>query len=409
MNEVHPFSDYPGGEVIRRLTDISVAEKRVFVRVDFNVPLKNGEVTDDSRIRAALPTIQYLKEQGAIIILASHLGRPDGKVVRELSMVPVAAKLSEILEEEITIADTTTGSAVQSELTVTKPGQIVLLENLRFHPEEKNNASDFAVRLSQLCDVYVNDAFGCSHRAHCSVDALPRMMREKAAGLLLEKEISYLSKLINNPERPMVGVLGGAKVSDKIKVIEALMIKSSKLIIGGAMANTFSAACGHSVGESMMEDSKIPLAKKILQQAKDARCEIVLPIDYVANRDLKATTQPITTQDSNIPAGMAAYDIGPKSIELFIKTLAGAKTIFWNGPMGVFESEFYFRGTDAMAHAIAEHPAPIKVCGGGDSVAAINKAGVQEGFSHISTGGGASLEMLQGAPMPGIESLKNYR
>lgn len=404
----HPFGDYPGGDSIKRLEDLSVHEKRVFVRVDFNVPMKNGTITDDSRIQAALPTIEFLRANGARLVLGSHLGRPKGPSA-ELSLEPIAARLGELLGTEVMFCHDSVGDAIVAEVRRLKAGEVLLLENLRFHAgEEKNDAKHIGL-LKELCDVYVNDAFGTCHRAHASTAGLPDLMTEKAAGRLLEKEIQALGTLVHNPPRPLVAVLGGAKVSDKIKVIEALMVKASKILIGGAMANTFSAARGLVLGESRMEPDKVPLAKRLLEKSIEARCEIVLPIDYVVAdaMDKPETAKAVLATD--VPAHAKAFDIGPKSQALFTQALQGAQSIFWNGPVGVFEVAPFHKGTLSVAQAIAEHPAAVKICGGGDSVAAIHQLHAESGFSHISTGGGASLEMVEGVAMPGIESLKGYK
>jgi phosphoglycerate kinase len=401
------FRDYPGGERIRPLSAMELSGKTVFVRVDFNVPQdKTGKITDDTRIRAALPTLEFLRQKGARIICASHLGRPKG-VDKKFSLEPIAARLGELMQIDVVFADDCIGDAIVREARELKSGQIMVLENLRFHEGEEKNSSEFVSKLKNLADVYVNDAFGTCHRAHASTAGLPGVMKEKCAGLLLEKEIQSLAKLVHNPDRPMVAVLGGSKVSDKAKVIEALMVKSSKILIGGAMAYTFLRALNVKTGNSRVEADLIPLATKIMLRAKDARCEIVLPVDHICGTSFDNPGTPITTDNAHVPEGLMALDIGPRTRQLFTEKLVGAKTIFWNGPLGVFEKPPFNEGTFAIAQAIATGDASSKICGGGDSVAAINQAGLEASFTHISTGGGASLEMIEGLPMPGIESLKS--
>ncbi len=403
----NPFKDYPGGDRIKALSQLEFEGQRVFLRVDFNVPLdKAGSVTDDTRIRAAIPTIRYLQEKGAKIVVASHLGRPKGKREAKDSLEPVAARLSEILEMDITFADDCVGTNVVRKSQELKPGEILVLENLRYHEGEEKNSSDFAYKLLELTDIYVNDAFGTCHRAHASTAGLPALVKRKAAGFLLEKEIQALSELVHNPDRPLMAILGGSKVSDKAKVIETLLVKSSKIFIGGAMAYTFLRALKVQTGNSRVEPDLINLAEKILERSEKARCKILLPVDHVTGDTFDHPGNPVVTSNAHIPEGRIALDIGPKTRELYVRELAGAKSIFWNGPMGVFEKIPFNEGTLSIAKAIAEIPARLKICGGGDSVAAINQAGLSSAFSHISTGGGASLEMIEGAPMPGIESLK---
>lgn len=395
---------------MNRIKSISDAEnlngKRVFVRVDFNVPIKNGVVQDDTRIRAALPTLEFLISKGAKVICASHLGRPKSEADKEFSLEPVAAKLGELLNKDVLFSHETYGTAVTRQSKELKEGNILVIENLRFHQGEKADSSDFAAKLAQLCDIYVNDAFGVSHRADASVDELPRQVSEKFAGLLLEKEIQELNRLIQNPVRPLVSILGGAKVSDKVKVIEALSVKSSKIIIGGAMAYTFLRALKVETGNSLVEVDKITLAKNILDRAEKSNCKILLPVDHIIAEDFNGPAADQPTTNAHIPEGFMGMDIGPKTRELYTRELQGAKSIFWNGPMGVFEKEAFAQGTLGMAKAIAECDAEIKICGGGDSVSALNKSGYADAFTHISTGGGASLEMIEGAVMPGIESLR---
>lgn len=404
--QLNPFRFYAGGERIKRLHDLELEGKRVFLRADFNVPLENGKITDDTRIQSVIPTIEFLRSKGAKVICASHLGRPKGQVNDAFSLEPVAARLGELLGTDVLFADDSVGIAVAREARELKPGSVMVLQNLRFHEGEESNSEKFATQLSQIADIYVNDAFGASHRAHASIDALPKVMKHRAAGFLLEKEVEALSQIINSPLRPMMAVLGGSKVSDKVKVIDALMVKSSKIFIGGAMAYTFLRALDVKVGSSRVEPDKITLAGKILERAKAAKCQIVLPIDHMTGVNFDNPGTPKATTNAHILDSAMALDIGPKTIELFVRELAGAETIFWNGPMGVFEKPGFDVGTKSIAEAICKHPAKVKVVGGGDSVAAVKKSGLESGFTHVSTGGGASLEMIEGAPMPGLEALK---
>ena len=397
---------YPGGERICSVRDLEVQGKRVFVRVDFNVPVVDGKITDDTRIRAALPTLKYLLEKGAKIVCASHFGRPKSGPEPKYSLEPIAVRLGELMEVEVVFAHDCVGEAVARQARDLRQGQILVLENLRFHPGEEKNLPEFAHKLAALCDVYVNDAFGTCHRAHASTFGVPNIIKAKGAGFLLEREIGALSQLIHNPKRPLVSILGGSKVSDKVKVIEALMVKSSKILIGGAMAYTFLRVLDVKTGNSRVETEMFGLAKKILDRAKEANCEIVLPMDHVTGVTFDKPGEPQITENAHIIGERIGLDIGPRTQRLFVEKLQGAQSVFWNGPMGVFEKPEFAAGTNAVAHAIAKLDAPIKICGGGDSVSAINQAGVEAGFTHISTGGGASLEMVEGAPMPGIDALK---
>lgn len=401
-----PLSQYPGGERIKTLKDLEFSGKRVFLRVDFNVPLKDGKITDDTRIRAALPTIEYLCEKGAKVICASHLGRPKGKRNSIDSLEVAAVHLSELTSRDIIFSEDCTGNGVVRQSKELKAGQILVLENLRFYEGEEKNTQEFAHELAKLCDIYVNDAFGTCHRAHASTDALPKIISEKAAGLLLEKEIAAIGELMHSPARPLISIIGGAKVSDKAKVIEALMIKSSKILIGGAMAYTFLRAKKVQTGISRVETDLVALAGKIMDRSAAAKCEIVLPMDHVTGASFDNPGTPETTENAHILGDRMGLDIGPRTIELFKKHIDTAASIFWNGPMGVFEKPPFDVGTNAVAQAVADCQAKIKICGGGDSVAAIQKSGLASAFTHISTGGGASLEMIEGAPIPGIESLK---
>ena len=378
------------------IRDLDLKNKTVFIRVDFNVPLASGgqEITSDKRIRASLPNIQYALDHGAAVILASHLGRPKGKPNPEMSLKPVAKRLAELLAKPVAMAPDCVGPEVEKMRPA--PGQILLLENLRFHLEEEKNDPGFSKQLASLCDVYVNDAFGSAHRAHASTVGMIQFVPQAAAGLLMDKELEYLTKVTKNPERPSVAILGGAKVSDKIEVIENLMKVVDQLLIGGAMAYTFMKAKGEPIGKSLVEDDKLSLAKDLLARAGN---KLLLPKDHVVAAELKegADSRVVT----EIPDGMLAVDIGPATIEAYSAVIAKAKTIIWNGPMGVFEKPPFDRGTVAIAKAVASSGA-ISVVGGGDSEKAIKSAGVTDKISHVSTGGGASLEFLAGIELPGV-------
>ncbi|XXY53896.1 phosphoglycerate kinase [Sorangium sp. So ce269] len=401
---------------IRSIEDLAAAGdaaglsgKRVFIRVDFNVPLdkKTGKITDDSRIREAIPTIKLAVEAGAKVILASHLGRPKPGKTEGLSLEPCGGRLSELTGYEVHLPDDCIGDSPKKVIYDLRAGQICLLENLRFHPEEEKDDEGFARQLAELCDVYVDDAFGAVHRAHASVHALPRLVRERAAGLLLLKELKALSRLIDRPEKPYVAVLGGAKVSDKIDVVDALLNVVDTLCIGGAMANTFLAAQGKNVQKSRIEEDKLPLARTIMSKARDRGIQLLLPVDVVVASGIDATEGESASVDS-IPEGTMALDIGPRSVELFGKAIEKAKTVFWNGPMGLFETPAFSKGTFDVARIMSNAPG-FTVVGGGDSAAAVKVAGEQiaQGFNHISTGGGASLELIEGKRLPGVEALRS--
>jgi len=389
----------------RSIEDVDLEGRRVFLRVDFNVPLDGTTVTDDMRIRASLPSIKLAIERGARVVLASHLGRPKGERVAKLSLEPVASKLAELLASgEVFLADDCIGDGARKVVNDLRDGQVALLENLRFHAGEEADDEGFARELAKLADVYVNDAFGAAHRAHASVSALPAMMREHCAGLLMLRELDALSRLRNEPPHPYVAVLGGAKVSDKIGVLEALLGKVDALVIGGAMANTFLAAQGLSVGRSRVEEDKLPLARSVLQKAEEAKVAVMLPVDVVVGESLESTTGCVA-QVTDIPADAMALDIGPATIAVFRERVMRAEAVFWNGPMGLFERPAFADGTLAMAKALAASPA-FTVVGGGDSVAAVRQAGLEERFGHVSTGGGASLEYMEGRRLPGVEALR---
>ena len=381
------------------IRDLDLAGKRVFMRVDFNVPLANQgkEITSDKRIKASLPSIQYALDHGAALILASHLGRPKGKPNPEMSLAPAAARLSELLKKPVAMAPDCVGPQVEAMLP--KPGEVLLLENLRFHPEEEANDPGFSRKLAALCDVYVNDAFGSAHRAHASTVGMIAYVQQAAAGLLMDNELEYLTKATKNPARPCIAILGGAKVSDKIEVIRNLMKFVDRLLIGGAMAYTFLRARGESTGKSLVEEDKLDLARQLMSEAGD---KLLLPVDHVIAGEIKPGV-PVEVAD-RVPDGKMGLDIGPRTVEAYERVIAGAKTIIWNGPMGVFETPPFHCGTVALAKAVANSGA-VSVVGGGDSEKAVKSAGVAGKISHISTGGGASLEFLAGLELPGVAAL----
>ncbi len=390
------------------LDGLQLAGKRVFIRVDFNVPLdEKQKVTDDTRIREALPTIKLALAAGAKVILASHLGRPKGNEPK-LSMLPCATRLSELLGKEHTVlqADDCIGDGVAKMARDLKVGQVLMLENLRFHKEEEANDEAFSRSLASLCDVYVNDAFGTAHRAHASTAGLVPFVKEKAAGLLIKKELEQLGRLIKNAEKPFVAVLGGAKVSDKIKVIENLLGKVDLLLIGGAMAYTFLKAQGVEVGKSRVEAEKLPLATKILESAARLKVEIVLPIDHLCGTSPDEKSDAVDVPDRDIPKDLMGLDIGRKSRELYKQHIRNARTVLWNGPMGLFEVAKFSEGTRQVAEAMAANRQAQTVVGGGDSAAAVNEFGLASKMTHVSTGGGASLEFLEGKELPGIKALE---
>lgn len=384
----------------KTIKDIDLRGKRALVRVDYNVPLKDGKVADDTRIHASLPTLNYLLEQGASVALLSHLGRPKGKVVPELSLKPVAERLSDLLGKPVAFQPDCVGEAAVQAAQSLKPGDVLLLENTRFHPEEKANDPAFAAELAKLGDVFVNDAFGSAHRAHASTVGVAHLL-PAVAGFLMERELEYLGDALDNPEHPFVAILGGAKVSDKIGVVKRLMELADRLLIGGGMANTFLAAQGLDMAESLVEDEAVPTAREVLEQAGD---KLVLPVDLVVAAAFEADADRKVVPVDQVPAGWRAMDIGPKTVAAFSKALADARLIVWNGPMGVFEMPPFAEGTFAVGKAVAESGA-VSIVGGGDSAAAIRQAGLTDKISHVSTGGGASLEFLEGKPLPGVEAL----
>ncbi len=387
----------------KTVRDIQVAGKRVLVRADFNVPLDaERQITDDTRIRAALPTIKYLRQQGAKVILCSHLGRPKGKAADEFRLTPVAGRLSELLGIQVLKTDDCVGKEVQRAVAAMKPGDVLLLENLRFHAEETENDPDFAKQLAALADVYVNDAFGTAHRAHASTEGVAHFL-PAVAGFLLEKELNFLGNALATPTHPFVAILGGAKVSDKIGVIENLLPQVDHLIVGGGMANTFFKAQGYEVGASLVEEDKVELAKALLDRAG---AQLSLPVDAVVADAFAADAQHKTVSVQKVPADWRILDIGPKSVSKFSKILKDAKTVIWNGPMGVFEFPAFAKGTVAIAKALATTEATT-IIGGGDSAAAVEQAGLADQMTHISTGGGASLEFLEGKTLPGVAALQD--
>jgi phosphoglycerate kinase len=391
---------------VRSVEELDVKGKRVFLRVDFNVPLtEQGVIRDDTRIRASLPTITYLLGRGAKLVIASHLGRPKGKVDPKMSLKPASARLAELIPNKVTQAPDVVGPEVARLKKELGEGEVLVLENLRFNKGETDNDDAFARQLAEDIDVYVDDAFGSCHRAHASVEAIAKFVPVKAAGYLLKKEVDYLQKAVHAPAKPYVAILGGAKVEDKIPVIENLLNKADDILIGGAMAYTFLKAIGEGVGKSLVEDDKKDIALKILAKAAEKKVKFLLPLDHVLATAVDAAAETRVVDGTPFPADMMGVDIGPKTIEAYSKIIAGAKTIFWNGPLGVFEIDKFAVGTIKIAEAVAASGA-ISIVGGGDSIAAVEKAGVTDKITHISTGGGASLEFLAYETLPGIEALE---
>jgi phosphoglycerate kinase len=392
--------------VARSVTDLDLAGKKAFVRVDFNVPIKDGRITDDTRIRASLPTITYALDKGATVILASHLGRPKGKPNPEYSLRPVAARLAELLGRPVAFAEDAIGEPAKRAIDGAPRGGVVLLENLRFHAEEEKNESGVARSLAELADVYINDAFGSAHRAHASTEGIVHHVKQAAAGLLMAKEVEYLGRVLENPDRPFVAILGGAKVSDKLEVIENLIPRVDALLIGGAMAYTFFKAQGVAVGKSLVEEDLLDTARDVVRRAAARNLRLELPSDHVVAPKVDASAPAETLAVGDVAIGdRMGLDIGPRTVQSYREVIGGAKTVIWNGPMGVFEIDQFANGTIEVAKAVAA-VAGTTVIGGGDSIAAVVKAGVADRITHISTGGGASLEFLGGRTLPGVEALK---
>jgi len=392
------------------IQDLDLRSKRVFIRVDFNVPLKDGVVTDDTRIRETLPTLRLAMEKGGRLVLASHLGRPKGGPEAKFSLKPAAKKLEELLGKPVAFAADCVGPDAEAKSKALKDGDVLVLENVRFHPEEEKNDESFSKQLAALCDgVFVCDAFGSAHRAHASVVGITKFVKQAAAGLLMERELAYIGKAISNPTRPFVAIIGGAKVSDKIEVVENLMKVADAMLIGGGMAYTFLKAQGVRIGKSLVEEDKLDLARKILADVKQKNFKLLLPLDNVITPEFKADAPTKVVEVSAIPADQMGLDIGPKTIAAYSAEIAKAKTIVWNGPMGVFEMPAFAKGTLAIAQAVAAATSAgaTSIVGGGDSVAAIHQSGLANKISHISTGGGASLEFLGGRKLPGVEALSN--
>jgi len=392
------------------INDLDLRGKRVFIRVDFNVPLKDGVVTDDTRIRETLPTLRLAIEKGGRLVLASHLGRPKGGPDPKYSLRPAAKKLEELLGKPVAFALDCVGPGAEGQSKALRDGEVLVLENVRFHTEEEKNDEAFSRQLAALCDgLFVCDAFGSAHRAHASVVGIARFVAQAAAGLLMEKELAYLGKAVSNPARPFVAILGGAKVSDKIEVVENLMKIADTMLIGGGMAYTFLKADGEPIGKSLVEDDKLELARRLRDEARQRRFALLLPVDHVVGAEFKGDTATQTVPVSATPNGWMGLDIGPKTIDTYRQKIGGAKTIVWNGPMGVFEMPAFAKGTLEVAKAVAAATSAgaTSIVGGGDSVAAVHQSGVADKISHISTGGGASLEFLGGRKLPGVEALTN--
>jgi phosphoglycerate kinase len=392
---------------VKTISELDIAGRRVFIRVDFNVPLTPaGGVSDDTRIRESLPTIRLAIEKGARVVLASHLGRPKGKPDKKYTLEPVAARLAELIGAEVTLTDEPVGDGARKVVNDLRAGAVALLENLRFSPGEEANDEAFSRALASYADVYVNDAFGTAHRAHASTVGIAKVVADKGMGLLMEREVKFLGKLLGDVERPFVAIIGGAKVSDKIGVLENLLGRVDQLLVGGAMANTFLKAKGGKMGRSLVEEDKLALARSFLKKAEEANVDELLPRDVVAAAGTKSESGRVV-QAMAVPDDLAALDIGPETSRGFADAIARAKTIFWNGPMGVFESEPFAGGTLAVAQAVANAKGALSVVGGGDSVAAVHKCGVADKITHISTGGGASLEFLEGKKLPGLAALES--
>jgi len=390
----------------KTLKDVNVKGKRVFCRVDFNVPMKDRKVTDDTRIRAALPTIQYLMNEGAIVLLASHLGRPKGEIVEDLRLTPVAERLSELLGKPVRKVNEAYGETVKQEIASMNEGDVLLLENVRFYKGEEKNDPELAKQFAELADLYVNDAFGAAHRAHASTEGIAKYL-PAVAGFLMEKELDVLGKALSNPERPFTAIIGGAKVKDKIGVIDNLLDKVDHLIIGGGLAYTFIKAKGYEIGQSLLEEDKIDLAKQFMAKAEEKGVKFYMPVDAVVADEFSESANRKVVSIDEIPSDWQALDIGPKTQQLYKEVVNQSKLVIWNGPMGVFEMDAFAGGTKAVAEALAEAKDTYSVIGGGDSAAAVEKFGLAEKMSHISTGGGASLEFMEGKELPGVVALND--
>ena len=391
--------------VLNTIREADLKNKRVLIRVDFNVPLKDGKVTDATRIVAALPTIKYILDQpGTSLVVMSHFGRPKGKKNPDFSMVPVGKKFEELLGRKVKVASDVIGPEVKKEVEALKPGEVLLLENCRFYPDEEENNPSFAKELASFGDIYVNDAFGTAHRAHASTEGVAHYL-PAYAGFLIEKEVKFMAPLLENPEKPFVAIIGGSKVSSKISVLESLVKTCNTIVIGGGMAYTFLKVQGHSIGKSLVEDDFLDTAKNFLAAAKAKKVNVILPVDHICAEAFAEDAKPVAVDSVDIPENLMGMDIGPKTTKLIVDALSDAKSVVWNGPMGVFEFASFAKGTEAVAKALAASKA-ITVVGGGDSVAAINKFGLADKISHVSTGGGASLEFLEGKTLPGIKALE---
>lgn len=389
---------------LNTINEADLKGKRVLIRVDFNVPLKNGVVTDNTRIKAALPTVKYILEQGASLVVMSHFGRPKGQKNPDFSMAPIAKEFEKLLGQPVKLASDVIGPEVEAEVKALKPGEVLLLENVRFYKEEEGNDPEFAKTLASYGDVYCNDAFGTAHRAHASTEGVSHYL-PSYAGFLIEKEVRFMAPLLENPEKPFVAIIGGSKVSSKITVLESLVRTCDTIVIGGGMAYTFLSVLGNSIGKSLFEPDYVDTAKAFLEKAKEKGVKVILPVDNVCAKEFSETAEPILVNSDNISDDLMGMDIGPKTVQLIVDALKDAKSVVWNGPMGVFEFSAFAKGTEEVAKALAASNATT-VVGGGDSVAAINKFGLADKISHVSTGGGASLEFLEGKTLPGIKALE---
>ena len=390
--------------VLNTINEADLKGKRVIIRVDFNVPLKDGVVTDNTRIKAALPTIKYILDNGASLVVMTHLGRPKGQKNPAYSLAPVAKEFEKLLGSKVTLASDVIGPEVKKEVEALKPGEVLLLENVRFYAEEEKNDEAFAKELASYGDIYCNDAFGTAHRAHASTEGVSHYL-PSYAGFLIEKEVKFMAPILENPEKPLVAIIGGSKVSSKITVLESLVRTCDTIVIGGGMAYTFLKVQGHEIGKSLVEDDYLETAKNFLAKAAEKGVKVILPVDHVAAAEFKEDAAPVAVDAVDIPADLMGMDIGPKTVELIKDAVKNAKTVVWNGPMGVFEFAAFSKGTEEVAKALAASDA-TSVVGGGDSVAAINKFGLADKISHVSTGGGASLEFLEGKVLPGIKALE---